>query len=230
MNRMIRNIIYALFLLVGGYACRPAPTEADREKLYAQLRRADSCARSKQEEQAIQLYFEWLERSEGKVNTLTRADVYDKIGKLYLYRNLYVDALDMFRRSAGIYRDMGAWKEEAGAWRNIGRTHLMRQRGDSIIQSYQRAIQLAEETGEQELLKGEVCTYQLQNHDFDPWLSVPVQMWRADWSSDWLVSEMTIDKFLQYHREGKLSGKAAEAAERIKETDTVMLILYRFHQ
>ena len=154
MNRMIRNIIYALFLLVGGYACRPAPTEADREKLYAQLRRADSCARSKQEEQAIQLYFEWLERSEGKVNTLTRADVYDKIGKLYLYRNLYVDALDMFRRSAGIYRDMGAWKEEAGAWRNIGRTHLMRQRGDSIIQSYQRAIQLAEETGEQELLKG----------------------------------------------------------------------------
>ena len=77
---------------------------------------------------------------------------------------------------------------------------------------------------------GEVCTYQLQNHDFDPWLSVPVQMWRADWPSDWLVSEMTIDKFLQYHREGKLSGKAAEAAERIKETDTVMLILYRFHQ
>lgn len=154
MNRMIRDIIYALFLLVDGYACRPAPTEADREKLYAQLRRADSCARSKQEEQAIQLYFEWLERSEGKVNTLTRANVYDKIGKLYLYRNLYVDALDMFRKSAGIYRDMGAWKEEAGAWRNIGRTHLMRQRGDSIIQSYQRAIQLAEETGEQELLKG----------------------------------------------------------------------------
>lgn len=112
MNRMIRNIIYALFLLVGGYACRPAPTEADREKLYAQLRRADSCARSKQEEQAIQLYFEWLERSEGKVNTLTRADVYDKIGKLYLYRNLYVDALDMFRRSAGIYRDMGPGRKK----------------------------------------------------------------------------------------------------------------------
>ena len=77
---------------------------------------------------------------------------------------------------------------------------------------------------------GEVCTYQLQTHDFEPWLSVPVQMWRADWPSNWLVSEMTMDKFLQYHREGKLSGKAAEAIERIKETDTVMLILYRFHQ
>ena len=42
---------------------------------------------------------------------------------------------------------------EALAWRNIGRANLMRQRSDSIIFYYQRAIGLAEETGEQEVLK-----------------------------------------------------------------------------
>jgi len=153
MKRRIRNLIYVLLSLVGGYACQPASTAVDREELYAQLRKADSCARSKQEEQAIQFYFEWLERSEGNVSALARANVYDKIGQLYLYRNLYIDAVDMFHRSADIYREMGDWKEEALAWRNVGRAHLLRQKGDSIILSYQRAIRLAQDTDEQDLLK-----------------------------------------------------------------------------
>ena len=59
----------------------------------------------------------------------------------------------MFRQSAFIYREMGDWKEEALAWRNIGRANLMRHRSDSIIFYYQRAIGLAEETGELELQK-----------------------------------------------------------------------------
>ena len=117
------------------------------------MQKADSCSRHKQEEQAILHYFEWLEQSEGKVSSLTRADVYDKIGTLYLYRYLFLDAIDMFRRSADLYLEVGERKEEALAWRNIGRANLMRHRSDSIIPYYQRAIGVAEEAGEEQLLK-----------------------------------------------------------------------------
>ena len=151
MNR-IQSILLIL-LLGGGYACRPAGGETDREEGYVLLQKADSCSRHKQEEQAILHYFEWLDQSEGKVSPLSRAEVYDKIGTLYLHRYLYLDAIDMFRRSAGIYQEVGERKEEALAWRNIGRANLMRHRSDSIIPFYQRAIGVAEEADEQQLLK-----------------------------------------------------------------------------
>ena len=154
---MTRIRIIWLFMLLlslwGGYACKPVGGETNREDLYTLLGKADSCSQHKEEERAIQYYFEWLEQSEGKVSSLSRAEVYDKIGTLYLYRYLYLDAIDMFRRSASIFREMGDWKEEALAWRNIGRANLMRHRSDSIIPFYQRAIRLAEDTGEQDLLK-----------------------------------------------------------------------------
>ena len=154
---MTRIRIIWLFMLLlslwGGYACKPVGGETNREDLYTLLGKADSCSQHKEEERAIQYYFEWLEQSEGKVSSLSRADVYDKIGALYLYRYLYLDAIDMFRRSAGIYLEVGERKEEALAWRNIGRANLMRHRSDSIIPFYQRAIRLAEDTGEQDLLK-----------------------------------------------------------------------------
>ena len=153
MNRIFRTSIYLLLMGCWLASCHSPLRDVDREVLYAQLKRADSCSRHKQEELAIQHYFEWLEQAEGKVSALAQADVYDKIGTLYLYRNLYVDAISMFRQSAFIYREMGDWKEEALAWRNIGRANLMRHRSDSIIFYYQRAIGLAEETGELELQK-----------------------------------------------------------------------------
>jgi len=151
MNR-IQSILLIL-LLGGGCACRPIGGESDKEDWHVLLQKADSCSRHKQEEQAILHYFEWLEQSEGKVSSLTRADVYDKIGTLYLYRYLFLDAIDMFRRSAGIYLEVGKRKEEALAWRNIGRANLMRHRSDSIIPFYQWAIGIAEEAGEKQLLK-----------------------------------------------------------------------------
>ena len=153
MIRILRKSLYLLMVGIWMVSCHPSLGDAEREALYAQLKKADSCSRHKQEEQAIQHYFEWLKQAKGNVSTLSLADVYDKIGKLYLYRNLYVDAISMFRQSAVIYREMGDWKEEALAWRNIGRANLMRHRSDSIIFYYQRAIGLAEETGEHELLK-----------------------------------------------------------------------------
>ena len=153
MKRIFRLILCILMVALWITSCHNPMGDADREALYAQLKKADSCSRHKQEEQAIQHYFEWLEQAKGNVGSLSLADVYDKIGTLYMYRNLYVDAIGMFRQSAVIYREMGDWKEEALAWRNIGRANLMRHRSDSIIFYYQRAIGLAEETGEHELLK-----------------------------------------------------------------------------
>lgn len=153
MDRIFRKLPYLLFAVLWLASCHNPLEDAEREALYAQLKRADSCSRHNQEEQAILHYFEWLEQAKGKVSALSLADVYDKVGTLYLYRNLYVDAIGMFRQSAIIYREMGDWKEEALAWRNIGRANLMRHRSDSIIFYYQRAIGLAEETGEHDLLK-----------------------------------------------------------------------------
>lgn len=76
----------------------------------------------------------------------------------------------------------------------------------------------------------EVCCYELKNTDFEPSLPVRVYIGKDDYPSDWLVNEMTIDKFQQYYKEGKLSGKAVEAARKIKDTDTVVLIFYRFYK
>lgn len=76
----------------------------------------------------------------------------------------------------------------------------------------------------------EVCCYELKNTDFEPSLPVRVYIGKDDYPSDWLVNEMPVGKFLQYHKEGKLKGKAAEVAGKIKDTDTVVLIFYRFHQ
>ena len=153
MNQIFRMSLYLLMVVLWIASCHTPLRNADRDALYAQLKRADSCSRNKQEEQAIQHYFEWLDQTKGQVSDLSIADVYDKIGTLYLYRNLYIDAIEMFRQSAYIYREMGEWKEEALAWRNIGRANLMRHRSDSIIFYYQQSIGLAEETGEHELLK-----------------------------------------------------------------------------
>ena len=153
MNQIFRMSLYLLMVVLWMASCHNPLRDGDRDALYAQLKRADSCSRHKQEEQAILYYFEWLEQAKGQVSALSIADVYDKIGTLYLYRNLYIDAIGMFRQSAVIYREVGDWKEEAMAWRNIGRANLMRHRSDSIIFYYQRAIGLAEETGEHELLK-----------------------------------------------------------------------------
>lgn len=76
----------------------------------------------------------------------------------------------------------------------------------------------------------EVCRYELRNTDFEPSLPVKVYVGKNDYPSDWLVNEMSVDKFQQYYKEGKLSGQAVEAAKKIKDTDTVMLIFYHFHQ
>ena len=76
----------------------------------------------------------------------------------------------------------------------------------------------------------EVCCYELKNTDFEPSLPVRVYIGKDDYPSDWLVNEMPVGKFLQYHKEGKLKGKAAEAAGKIKDTDTVVMIFYRFYK
>ena len=76
----------------------------------------------------------------------------------------------------------------------------------------------------------EVCCYELKNTDFEPSLPVRVYIGKDDYPSDWLVNEMPVGKFLQYHKEGKLKGKAAEVVGKIKDTDTVVLIFYRFYK
>lgn len=67
------------------------------------------------------------------------------------------------------------------------------------------------------------------NHDFKPALEIRTNAANGNYPSNWLANEMTSDLFLQYHQEGKLKGKAAEVATKMKKTDTSVLILYKFH-
>ena len=61
MKRIFRLILCILMVALWITSCHNPMGDADREALYAQLKKADSCSRHKQEEQAIQHYFEWLE-------------------------------------------------------------------------------------------------------------------------------------------------------------------------
>ena len=74
-----------------------------------------------------------------------------------------------------------------------------------------------------------IYRYRLQNPDFEPALDVRTETGNGNYPSRWLVNEMTVDKFLQYHREKKLKGKAAEVIKRMRTTDTSVLILYKFN-
>ena len=76
---------------------------------------------------------------------------------------------------------------------------------------------------------GGIYEYQLQNLDFEPAFNVRISMSNGHYPSNWMVNEITVDRFLKYHREGKLKGKAAEAATKLKSTDTCVLIIYKFH-
>lgn len=147
------GMIYMMLMGLLCFSCRHSGKQMEPKDIYALLKQADSCSQYRQEEMAIQKYFEVLKHAEEVETPLFLADVYGKLGTMFLYRNLYVDAIDMFRQGALLYQKQGAWREEALAWRNIGRANLMRQRSDSIIFYYQRAIGLAEEAGEQETLK-----------------------------------------------------------------------------
>ena len=84
MIRILRKSLYLLMVSIWMVSCHPSLGDAERETLYAQLKKADSRSRHKQEEQAIQHYFEWLEQAKGNVGALSLADVYDKIGTLYM--------------------------------------------------------------------------------------------------------------------------------------------------
>ena len=75
---------------------------------------------------------------------------------------------------------------------------------------------------------GGIYEYQLQNLNFEPAFNVRISMYNGHYPSNWMVNEITVDRFLKYHREGKLKGKAAEAASKLKSTDTSVLIIYKF--
>ena len=75
---------------------------------------------------------------------------------------------------------------------------------------------------------GNLSCYQLYNSDFSSSLSVDVSVGASAYPDNWLVNEISAESFLQYHREGKLKGKAADAAGNIKDTDTCILVFYKF--
>lgn len=76
----------------------------------------------------------------------------DRLGIVYLYRELYYDALDLFRQSASIYALTGENIRLALALRNIGRTNLVLHHSDSIACYYEQAIEVASRLEDKKLL------------------------------------------------------------------------------
>lgn len=151
------RIIYIIYCLLVGiffYSCQaPSSSGAELEEANTLIQKGDSCRQQDNEEEAIAFYYRSLELAKQAGAPVSEATAGNRLGIVYLYRELYYDALDLFRKSASIYAKAGDDAQQASALRNIGRTNLMLHRSDSIACYYEQAIDVASRLEDKELLR-----------------------------------------------------------------------------
>lgn len=150
----ISFIIYCAFTVFLFCSCQTSPSdEAKVEEVNSLLQRGDSCRRENNEENAIAFYYRSLELAKQANNPILEAAAGNRLGIIYLYRDLYYDALDLFRQNVSIYASAGDDAQQALALRNMGRTNLLLHRSDSIACYYEQAIEVASRLENKELLR-----------------------------------------------------------------------------
>ena len=146
-------IIYYLLITLLFVSCQESSSvEVEREKIASLLQKGDSCRQVGNEENSIAFYYRSLELAKQTGEQLLEAAASDRLGIVYLYRELYYDALDLFRQSASIYALTGVNIQLALALRNIGRTNLVLHHSDSIACYYEQAIEVASRLEDKKLL------------------------------------------------------------------------------
>lgn len=97
-------IIYYLLITLLFVSCQESSSvEVEREKIASLLQKGDSCRQVGNEENSIAFYYRSLELAKQTGEQSLEAAASDRLGIVYLYRELYYDALDLFRQSASIY-------------------------------------------------------------------------------------------------------------------------------
>ena len=146
-------IIYYLLITLLFVSCQESSSvEVEREKIASLLQKGDSCRQVGNEENSIAFYYRSLELAKQTGEQSLEAAASDRLGIVYLYRELYYDALDLFRQSASIYALTGENIRLALALRNIGRTNLVLHHSDSIACYYEQAIEVASRLEDKKLL------------------------------------------------------------------------------
>lgn len=145
-------IIYYLLLGLLFFSCQtPLPTDAEVQEVNSLIEKGDSCRRADNDENAIIFYYRSMELAKKTGLHTLEAAADCRLGVIYLYRELYYDALDLFRHASSIYAQAGENAEQAVALRNIGRTHLLLHHSDSIACYYEQAIEVASLLKDKEL-------------------------------------------------------------------------------
>ena len=146
-------IIYYLLITLLFVSCQESSSvEVEREEIASLLQKGDSCRQVGNEENSIAFYYRSLELAKQTGEQSLEAAASDRLGIVYLYRELYYDALDLFRQSASIYALTGENIRLALALRNIGRTNLVLHHSDSIACYYEQAIEVASRLEDKKLL------------------------------------------------------------------------------
>lgn len=143
------------YLLIGFlfFSCQASlPTDAQVEEVNSLIEKGDSCRRADNEENAIFFYYRSMELAKNTGLRTLEAAADCRLGVIFLYRELYYDALDLFRQAASIYALVGEDAEQAVALRNIARTHLLLHHSDSIACYYEQAIEVASRLENKELV------------------------------------------------------------------------------
>ena len=147
-------VIYCLLIPTLFFSCRSSlPTGVEVEEVNYLMEKGDSCRQADNEENAIIFYYRSLELAKQINVPMLEATASSRLAIIYLYRELYYDALDLFRKAVSIYALAGEDAEQAVALRNIGRTHLMLHHSDSIACYYEQAIEVASHLEDKELLR-----------------------------------------------------------------------------
>ncbi len=150
----MRNVLL-LYILLPGFlfiSCQSSSQKRNlEEKMQSLFEKGDSCRKHGDEENAVNFYNRSLNLAKQGDNPWLEATLYNRLGTIYMYRELYSDALDMFKSGAALYAKVPYCKEGAVTLRNIGRVNLLLQQSDSIFCYYDRALDVAMQLPDKEL-------------------------------------------------------------------------------
>lgn len=149
------KITLLLYMLISGiffFSCQSSSQEKNiQEEMHFLFEKGDSCREHGDEESAVNFYNQSLNLVKCENDSWLEATLYSRLGTIYMYREIYSAALEMFKLGASIYATIPPCVERAITLRNIGRVNLLQHQSDSIFCYYDQALEVAMQLSDEEL-------------------------------------------------------------------------------
>lgn len=149
------KITLLLYMLISGiffFSCQSSSQEKNiQEEMHFLFEKGDSCREHGDEESAVNFYNQSLNLVKCENDSWLEATLYSRLGTIYMYREIYSAALEMFKLDASIYATIPPCVERAITLRNIGRVNLLQHQSDSIFCYYDQALEVAMQLFDEEL-------------------------------------------------------------------------------